>query len=141
MSPDAPGRPCAGGCGTLVRKGRCSACARPADQRRGTASQRGYDAFWLRFRKEWLNTLVVLHGILPVCGAAFPDGPPWRASACADSGLLTFASADGSSLHLDHVPELEDHERRDRQAVCDPLRIVLLCATCHNAKTARSQGR
>ncbi len=133
MSPEAPMRPCAGGCGALVRKGRCPACAPDIDRRRGTAASRGYDVFWAKFRLAFIASLVAL-GIVPVCGAALPDGPRTAHSKCKAAGLLTFASADGSSLHLDHEPPLRDEERGDRRAVCDPLRIQLLCASCHAQK-------
>lgn len=131
--PDAPLRPCAGGCGALVRKGRCEDCRPELDRRRGTAASRGYDQFWIAFRRVFIATLLAL-GILPVCGAALPDGPKTSDSACKAAGLLTFQSADGSSLHLDHEPPLQDHERTDRRAVCDPKRIQLLCASCHARK-------
>jgi 5-methylcytosine-specific restriction endonuclease McrA len=44
VSPYAPWRPCAGGCGRLVPKGRCPACRRRVEQARGTPSARGYGA-------------------------------------------------------------------------------------------------
>ena len=50
-------------------------------------------------------------------------------------------SADGSSLHLDHEPPLQDWERKDKARVCDMNRIVLKCARCHSIKTARDGGR
>jgi hypothetical protein len=76
-------------------------------------------------------------GILPVCGAALPTGPTQRDSACRDAGIDTFTSQDGSSLHLDHEPPLEQWERSDVDRVCDPCRIVLKCQACHQAKTAK----
>ncbi len=135
MSPDAPLRPCAGGCGRLVRKGRCPSCAPEIDRRRGTASSRGYDLAWGRFRLAFFSSLVD-QMIIPACGAALPGGPTTAHSKCKASGLLTFASADGSSLHLDHEPPLRDEERSDRRAVCDPQRIQLLCRECHSQKDA-----
>ncbi len=47
----------------------------------------------------------------------------------------------GERLHLDHEPPLREHERHDPHAVMNPQRIVLLCATCHNTKTAKEQVR
>ena len=134
--PSAPLRPCAGGCGVLVKQGRCPACALRLEQRRGTAHQRGYDRAWINFRPRYF-ALLVEAGIVPVCGAALPTGPEKRDSACRDAGLLTFASADDSSLHLDHEPKLEEWERRDVSRVCDERRIVLKCSACHSAKTGR----
>ncbi|MES2341659.1 MAG: hypothetical protein V4597_08275 [Pseudomonadota bacterium] len=131
--PDAPLRPCAGGCGALVRKGRCPTCAPEIDRRRGTASARGYGQAWIAFRPVFIASLVAA-GVMPVCGASLPAGPKTVHSACEIQGLLTFASADGSSLHLDHEPPLRDEERTSRAAVCDPLRIQLLCASCHARK-------
>src|SRR5678816_587194 len=99
-------------CGALLINGRCSTCARQKEQIRGTAHQRGYTfRYWQPFRKQFIAALVNA-GIQPVCGAALPDGPVNRDSQCRDAGLLTFASADGSSLHLDHEPPLEEWERR-----------------------------
>jgi hypothetical protein len=135
--PTAPLRPCAGGCGVLVQSGRCPACSRHSEQRRGTAHRRGYTwRYWQPFRRQFFAMLVNA-GILPVCGAALPTGPANRDSACRDAGLDTFTSADGSSLHLDHEPALEDWERSDPARVCDPHRIVLKCQSCHQAKTAK----
>ncbi len=135
MSPMAARRPCAGGCGALVPKGRCPTCARQTEVARGSRIDRGYDAHWQRFRRQFLAMLVDV-GIVPVCGAALPTGPSPIASACRTAGLLTFTSADGSSLHFDHEPPLRDDERRNRSAVANPLRIVLLCQACHAIKTA-----
>lgn len=138
--PNAALRPCAGGCGALVPRGRCSTCARQTEQRRGTSTDRGYDARWRHFRKRFLAMLVD-RGIVPVCGAALPDGPQTSASACRSAGLLTFTSADGSSLHLDHEPPLRDDERQDVARVCQATRIVLLCQACHAVKTATEEHR
>ena len=117
--------------------GRCPSCARKKDQARGTAHQRGYTfRYWQPFRKQFIAALVNA-GIQPVCGAALPTGPVNRDSPCRDAGLLTFTSADGSSLHLDHEPPLQDWERSEPARVCDPNRIVLKCQSCHQAKTAK----
>jgi len=135
--PNAPLRPCSGGCGVLVQSGRCPTCARHQENKRGTAHQRGYTwRYWQPFRRRFLAALVEA-GILPVCGAALPSGPANRDSLCRDHGLFTYTSQDGSSLHLDHEPALEDWERADPHRVCDETRIVLKCQTCHQAKTAR----
>lgn len=138
--PYAPQRPCPhSGCPTLTTGGLCPAHARQSiqrmDQQRGTAHARGYTyGDWQPFRRRFLATLVDA-GITPVCGAALPTGPRTRDSLCLDAGLLTFTSADGSSLHLDHEPSLEDWERRNPTIVCDLNRIVLKCAACHARKT------
>ena len=131
--PMAPLRPCAGGCGAKVKAGRCSSCARATEQRRGSASARGYTSAWHRFCL-WVQGQMVLLGILPVCGAILPGGPVTTDSQCKAAGLLTFRSADGSALHHDHEPPLTEAERRDASKVCDPMRLQLLCASCHAAK-------
>ena len=131
--PSLPPRLCANGCGTPVQGGRCPRCSRSRAGRRETASSRGYDAHWVRFR-AWAISLMVNLGVLPVCGARHPDAPATEDSLCKAAGFLTYQSADGSSLHLDHEPPLEDWERSRTDLVCDILRVQLLCAECHGAK-------
>jgi hypothetical protein len=134
--PNKPPTACPG-CGAPVASGRCQSCARIPERRRGTAHARGYTyRHWQPFRRRFFAALVEA-GILPICGAALPTGPTNRESACQDAGLFTYASQDGSSLHLDHEPALEDWERSDPSKVCDETRIVLKCQSCHQAKTAR----
>jgi hypothetical protein len=133
--PDRPLRACAGRCGRLVLRGRCPDCARPYERDRGSAAARGYDGRWIAFRLAWLVRLVESQPmILPVCGAVLPGGPVTTDSRCRQAGLLTYASADGSSLHLDHEPSLQPWERSITARVCDPFRVQLLCAECHGAK-------
>jgi len=67
-------------------------------------------------------------GTVPACGASLRGVSPH--SACARDGRLTLGD-----LHLDHDPPLQDHERDDEAAVCDPQRVGFLCAACHAAKT------
>jgi hypothetical protein len=136
LMPTAALRPCAEPrCPALVTKGRCATHARQMEHRRGTAHARGYTyREWQPFRRRFLAALVEA-GIVPVCGAALPTGPVNRDSACREAGRFTYTSADGSSLHLDHEPALEDWERQDMASVCDPNRIVLKCAQCHGVKT------
>lgn len=120
--------------------GRCPAHTRAIEQRRGTAHARGYNQAWLAFRPRFLALLVQAQ-IPPVCGAALPSGPIPRDSACRDTGVCTYTSADGSSLHLDHEPPLEAWERSNPAIVCDPNRIVLKCASCHTRKTRDERQR
>ena len=123
-------------CGKLTA-GPCQTCTRQRDRRRPTAHARGYTLKdWRPFRRRFLQALVDA-GIQPICGASLPTGPRPDASQCHAAGLLTFTSADGSSLHFDHEPALEDYERTDTTKVCDPNRIGLLCQACHAAKSAR----
>lgn len=135
--PNAPARACAT-CGQVIPNGGgCRACAKQQERRRGTAHARGYTyRDWQPFRRRFLWMLVDAN-ILPICGAALPTGPVNRDSACRDAGIDTFTSQDGSALHLDHEPALEDWERTIPARVCDPNRIVLKCQACHSLKTQR----
>lgn len=132
--------PCLGRCGRVGRftAGRCPACARVVDRRRGSAHDRGYGASWRAFRPQFIGQLVDA-GVLPVCGAVLPGGPTTEDSSCKAQGLLTFQSDDGTDLHLDHEPPLQPHERQDPRAVMDPLRLQLLCRADHSRKTLREQ--
>jgi hypothetical protein len=85
--------------------------------------------------------MLVSAGIAPICGAALPDGPKDGPTACEQSGISRFASHDGTDLHFDHEPPLEDWERSDDARVCDPRRIRLRCLSCHTSKTARENAR
>jgi hypothetical protein len=119
------------GCHELVRQGRCAAHARRIEQRRGSASSRGYGQAWKQFKPRFKAQLIAL-GIAPVCGARMPGAPETMDSQCRAEGRLN-----ARRLHLDHTPPLTPSERLDRCAVCDPLRVQYLCESCHNAKTAR----
>jgi hypothetical protein len=135
--PTAPLRPCPGDggtCSVLVPSGCCPAHTRVVEQRRGTATSRGYDSHWSKVFRPWYFRQLLAAGIAPVCGAALPGGPSMTASACKAQGLLT-----ATHLHLHHEPPLTPAERRDRRAVEDPLRVGLLCATDHSAETVRAQ--
>lgn len=133
MLNSAPTRYCAGGCGARVRSGKCPSCSRGTEQRRGSAAKRGYGPAWQRFRPQYI-ALLVQEGIVPCCGADLPDAP-WRSpTRCQSQGLMT-----GDDLHLDHDPPLTQTERSDVAAVCNPLRIRLLCASCHSEKTRQEQ--
>jgi len=137
--PDAPLRPCAGGCGAKVKAGRCSSCTQKGNQRRRQGRALTYsEPWWLAFRRTFIGLLVNL-GIVPVCGAALPDGPATNPSLCKQQGWLTLAARRGS-LHLHHEPSLTTEEQKSRDIVCDPRRIVLLCDACHNAETDRTRG-
>ncbi len=133
--PSAALRPCASGCGARVQRGSCPSCSRRIQTRRGTAFQRGYTPAWQRFRVWFIAQLVELN-IAPVCGTSLPGGPSSQHSVCRAQGIRN-----GERLHLDHEPPLREHERHDPHAVMNPQRIVLLCATCHNTKTAKEQVR
>ena len=125
------------GCPELTEGGPCAEHARAKEQHRGTSSSRGYTASWRHFKQSFVNRLITL-GILPVCGARLAPGPSPH-SYCAANGRLVDRSLDGSDLHLDHDPPLTDEERLNNRAVCDPHRVGLLCAECHNRKTQAEQ--
>jgi 5-methylcytosine-specific restriction endonuclease McrA len=133
--PGALLRPCAGiACPNLVEAGRCPACRRGVEATRGSAASRGYDAGWRRF-KVWFIHQLIKHGIVPACGARWPGQPSTGDSRCHAEGRLV-----ADDLHLDHTPPLTDAERHDPRAVCDPLRVQLLCESCHNTKTNREHS-
>lgn len=63
---------CAGGCRSLVAKGRCPKCQRELDRKqnrdRGTANERGYNYSYQQVRK-----LVLADGICHICGEPGAD--------------------------------------------------------------------
>jgi hypothetical protein len=134
-------RPCAElGCPALVPSGpwsskRCPDHQRAQEQRRGSASSRGYTSAWSAFRRRFIG-LLVSAGIAPVCGASLPGGPDLTSvSVCRRAGVLN-----DQKLHLHHEPPLTDAERQDARAVLDKHRVGFLCERCHNAETARTNG-
>jgi hypothetical protein len=131
MSPSAAWRPCAGNCGAVVPRGRCPACTLTAGRRRRAARRFDYSAlWWRRWRVQWIAELLNDHGILPFCGARMPGGPA-LVTPCQQLGMKTGASSDRTSLHFHHQPELTEAEATNRMAICDRLRIVLCCRSCH----------
>jgi 5-methylcytosine-specific restriction enzyme A len=53
--PEPPRRPCPGGCGALVERGRCAVCApKSADRTRLSSTERGYGPRWQKFSKSYL---------------------------------------------------------------------------------------
>ena len=121
-------------CGQKVLGRRCPRCTQQYERTRGSASQRGYNSGWEQFRVLYLHLLMRAR-ITPTCGAALPDGPHTQDSLCKAQGLSTW-----DHLHWDHEPPLLSHERNHSHKVCDPLRIQLLCASCHSKKTERDQN-
>ncbi len=132
--PTVPLRHClAPGCPVRVSRGYCPTHTHRVDRSRRLARTLTYSESWWRKWRLSFVTLLIQAGIAPVCGAHLPGGPVTTHSRCQAEGVLTGASADGTSLHLNHAPELTEAEQHDRSIVCDPLRIELLCASCHNA--------
>lgn len=130
--PDRPLRIC-GGCGAKVSK-TCPVCSAKREQARGSAHARGYGVTWRAFMGQFV-ALLIAAGVPPVCGATLPGGPRTQDSQCRAQGLLTGINPDGSALHGDHEPPLQEWERRHASIVCNPLRIQLLCRVCHSLKT------
>lgn len=131
--PAAPARPCAGSCGQVgIWSGpRCPACAQAQEATRRTRRVITYsETWWRRWRRGFVVRLVAA-GINPECGATMPGGPATNPSECRRLGLRTVFERD-RDMHLHHEPELTVEEQADRSAVCDELRIVALCAPCHN---------
>lgn len=129
--PDAPKRPCAGGCGALVTKGRCARCSRQTEQRRGSAASRGYGWRWNLLRIAFIRELVNRQ-VPPVCGARL-DGLSSADSLCTVEGLFVF---DG--LDCDHI---EAHEGNSDPRFWDMSNLQLLCHDrCHARKTATKDG-
>ncbi len=145
--PNSAPRPCLGGCGRRVRAGRCPGCSHRTNQTRREG--RGFDysaSWWRKWRLSLLAQFVAQH-IPPVCGATLPGGPSNHVSQCWQAGRrYTGTSADGSSLHLHHEPELSQAEldaikAGHRSIACDEQRIVLACRECHSAETQRGRQR
>jgi len=131
--PEAAMHRCPGGCGRLVRRGRCAACSVQQDASRGTVTARGYGYAWAQFRPRFIAMLVHA-GVTPCCGAALATGPKTSDSQCRTEGRIN-----GAKLHLDHEPKLQLDERTQAAKVCDPNRIQLLCSSCHALKTTAEQ--
>ncbi len=106
-------RPCAGPqCGALVVRGtaRCAACRARAGvvdrARRGTATERGYDARWRAYRR----TFLMMHPLCTMCGA---------------KGLVAAATV------VDHVRA----HKGDTTLFWDTGNHRSLCKPCHDART------
>jgi 5-methylcytosine-specific restriction protein A len=111
--PVAPPKPCTSpGCGAFaLANGRCAAHNRQAERRRGTSTERGYDATWRRLR------LIVL-AEEPLC------------RRCLERGLIV------ASREVDHIIPIG--RRPDLRVVRSNLRG--LCKPCHSAITAEQVG-
>lgn len=136
--PTAALKPCAGGCGELVRRGRCTSCSSTGQKRRRESRPFTYSELWWRSWRETFVGTLVNAGIVPICGASLRG--PSRASQCAANGLETWASRDGTGLHLHHDPELTEDEKAriangERLIACDENRVALVCRSCHSIET------
>ncbi len=120
--PNAAARPCRHpGCGALVRDGSgyCPAHLRDTrinrfgDDRRGSATERGYGSAWTKSRNRILQR---------DCGLCQP---------CRQAGLVTPAR------QVDHIVP------KTAGGTDDESNLQAICVQCHKAKTAReaAQGR
>jgi hypothetical protein len=125
MSPVAPMHRCPR-CRTPV-SGRCS--CRDQHGTRRSSTEDGYGYRWQRFIQQFRKILIA-EDIVPSCGAALPNGPRPAYSQCQRAGRLQMLT-----LQLDHSPPLTREERKDWLKVCDPLRVIFYCHSCHSAKT------
>lgn len=110
-------------CGAIVTKpGRCARCRQQADQRRGSASARGYDAEWAAYSRAWLER----HRW---CGER-ADGQIFSDdSRCAREGRRVRATV------TDHLQAL-----RAGGARLDPANHQSLCADCNRRKAIAHEG-
>lgn len=107
------------------------------DDRRGTSTERGYDANWERFRTwhqdECFRLEVPLAGF---CGSRLPGAPETEDSICAQQGLLTPARV------LDHIDPITGKSDPRR---LDPTNTQWLCdgqsggRGCHDRKRQRER--
>ena len=127
-------RPCAAvGCPELVASGRCARHTLESEQRRGTATARGYGVQWRAFCARLYAQLIALD-IAPACGARLPGTRETTDSHCTVEGRVN-----GQRLHVDHIWPLRHDERGQTRVVCDAARVQILCHSCHARKTEREQ--
>lgn len=109
--PWAPPRTCR--CGRIGR-GRCPRC----DRARGTATERGYDAEWAAYSRDWLARF-------PWCGQRADGRLHPENSRCVQRGARVRAQV------TDHIVAL-----RFGGARLDPTNHQSLCRGCNAAKDA-----
>jgi hypothetical protein len=131
--PAAPLRFCATPkCSILVTRGHCPTHQK-VQNKRTSATQRGYTSQWERFRLTYYPQMLIDAGKVPACGASLA-GRHAAYSQCVRDGVVTM-----SSLELDHEPPLTQDERAWPEVVCDAHRVGFLCRSCHTAKTNRER--
>lgn len=108
------------GCPEYARRGRCDGCRRKAEQRRGTARQRGYDTrHETRFRRAVLARD-------PAC-------------VCAETGHGHGDPCGQPSQHADHHPLSRRELVEQGLDPNDSRHGRGLCQRCHAKETARHQ--
>jgi 5-methylcytosine-specific restriction enzyme A len=125
--PTAPRRPCRqSGCGHLVARdapgGRCPTHARAYDQRRGTATERGYDAAWARFSTAWRRQF-------PWCGMRADGQLHGEHSRCVVEGRRVLAEC------VDHIVSMHHGG-----AKYDTANLQSLCQACNRRKNIALEG-
>jgi len=114
--PWAPKRPCTyPGCGQLTHSRRCELHQdvekKAADQRRGSAASRGYDARWKRAKDAFLRQN-------PLCAECARQGRPAQADL------------------VDHIQPAKGNQ----ELFWEPENWQALCTACHNRKTNKRDG-
>ena len=100
--------PCSAvGCPNLTHERFCDEHKHLADRYRQSASRRGYDAKWRRYRKAYLSQHVLCE-------------------ECKKQGRTTLATV------VDHIIP----HKGDQQLFWDASNHQALCESCHNRKTA-----
>lgn len=128
--PNAAQKPCAGGCGLLVAKGRCQGCSTTQNRQRGSGASRGYDARWRAYRARWLAA----H---PFCGERHDGSLSGEHSACVRGGLYIDAQRSGRPMHVDHIVPVNGGQ--DDPWFWERSNHQTLCASCHAAKSRKEQ--
>ncbi|MFZ3132667.1 MAG: HNH endonuclease signature motif containing protein [Desulfosporosinus sp.] len=112
-----PLRPCGyPGCGELVVSGRCEKHTKQeqrCDKRRGSSTERGYNARWQRYRTQFL----MAH---PLC----------ECKECKDGGLITVATV------VDHIIP----HKGNYNLFWDPSNHQAMSKQHHDRKTATEDG-
>lgn len=112
------------GCPAITDGGRCPTCRTAAEQRRGSAAQRGYARdHAVRFRRA-----VLLRDLLCVCEGGCCDRHTHAGGACL-----------APSKHADHWPRDKRQLRRAGLDEHDPDYGRGLCSHCHSHTTAHAQ--
>lgn len=115
-------RPCPGPhCGKLITSGKyCASCQskkeKAIDRERGSASERGYDATWAHYAKQWLQRF-------PWCGQRLDGALYLEHSRCVQRAQRTRATV------TDHIVPIRKGGKR-----FDPKNMQSLCNACNVAK-------
>ena len=125
--PTAPYKPCRG-CGrALAGGGWCATCRperyRQQDARRGTSSERGYNARWR----------IIRLGVLTAPPQAYVDA---QGIIRGQGPLCVMCSLEGKTTPAKEVDHIDGNSRRN-----EPLNLRPLCRHHHSARTMSDQVR